>query len=73
MRRTGIPWYVGYNEGLSETENEDLLVYPKGIDTLEGIKMMQILASLSSASRTLRDGMKSKVGLESDLLTALTV
>ncbi len=64
---------LGYNEGLSGTENEDLLVYPKGIDTLEGIKMMQIIASLSSASRTLRDGMKSKVGLESDLLTALTV
>jgi hypothetical protein len=64
---------LGYNEGLSGTENEDLLIYPRGADTLEGIKLMQILTSLSSASGTLSEGIKSRVGLESDILTALSV
>ncbi len=64
---------LGYNEGLSGTENEDLLIYPKGADTLEGIRLMQILTSLSSASGTLSEGMKSRVGLESDILTALSI
>jgi hypothetical protein len=64
---------LGYNEGLSGTSKEDLLIYPRGADTLEGIKMMQILTSISSASKTLTEGIKSRVGLESDLLTALTV
>ena len=64
----------GYNEGLSATGREDLLTYPKGVDTLEGIRMMQVLTALSEASRTLSDpeGPRSVAGLESELLSALS-
>ncbi len=64
---------LGYNEGVSNSSNEDLLIYPKGVDTLEGIKMMQVLLSLSSASRSFDEPKFSLVAVESDLLTALSV
>ncbi len=65
----------GYNEALSFTENEDLLMYPKGCDTIEGLRIMRALTSFSNAARTIseRNGKVSIVGLESDLLSALSV
>jgi hypothetical protein len=66
---------IGYNEGLTNSDAEDLLIYPRGVDTIEGIRLLQVLTSLSSVSRTFEglSGGSSVVGLESDLLTALSV
>ncbi len=62
----------GYNRGMSMYDNKPLIDYPRGTDTAEGIRIMQILLSLSDLSRSLESEDPTQASIESDLLILLT-
>lgn len=64
----------GYVKALSDLGKEELLSYPKGVDTVKGIAVIQSILGLSGALRAINLGkVSTSAGLESDLLCSLSV
>ncbi|MFO8051592.1 MAG: hypothetical protein R6V01_07840 [Thermoplasmatota archaeon] len=64
----------GYVNSLTDMGHDELLSYPKGADTIKGIRLIRSLLGLSGTLRSLdQGGVSSSAGLESDLLCALSI